>query len=138
LESEGLEGGLEGEKGGLRLYRQLRFYLHPFRLPHDVEFVLGLSAVDKSRGGEFDVLASPVDQDTSVFAKFGGRNDVRTCLDVIMSATDMIFTIADKTESLMKFRLPNDGEFKRLVDEICDRLARTEVAYEVMRSQLGR
>ena len=45
LESEGLEGGLEGEKGGLRLYRQLRFYLHPFRLPHDVEFVLSRDAL---------------------------------------------------------------------------------------------
>lgn len=138
LESEGLEGGLEAEIGGLRLYRQLRFYLRPFPLPHDAEFVMGLSTVDQSKGGEFDVLASPVDRDTSVFDKFYGRNDVRTCLDVMMSGDDMIFTVADKTESLVKFRLPNDGEFKRLVDETCDRLARTEIAYEVMRSQSRR
>jgi hypothetical protein len=138
LESEGLEGGLEAEVGGLRLYRQLRFYLRPFRLPHDASFVMGLSTVDRSKGGEFDVRASPVDHDTSVFAGFGGRNDVRTCLDVIMSGHDMTFTIADETESLVNFRLPNDGEFKRLVDEICDRLARTEVAYEVLRSQSHR
>jgi hypothetical protein len=75
LESEGLEGGLETDKGSLRLYRQLSFYLRPFRLPHDAPFIVGLSTVDQSRGGEFDVLASPVDQETSVFARFGGRND---------------------------------------------------------------
>jgi hypothetical protein len=138
LGSEGLEGGLQAEVGGLRLHRQLRFYLRPFRLPHDAEFVMGLSTVDQSKGGEFDLLASPVDRDTSVFAKFGGRNDVRTCIDVMMSGDDMIFTIADKTESLVNFRLPNDGEFKRLVDETCDRLARTEIAYQVVRSQSRR
>jgi hypothetical protein len=101
-------------------------------------FVMGLSTVDQSRGGEFDVLASPVDQDTSVFDKFCGRNDVRTCLDVMLSGNDMIFTVSDKTESLVNFRLPNDGEFKQLVDEACDRLARTEVAYQVMRSNFRR
>ncbi len=123
LQSEGLEGGLEAEVGGLKLYRTLRVYLRPFRLPHDASFVMGLSTADQSKGGEFDVLASPVDHDTSAFAKFGGRNDVRTCLDVIMSGDDMIFKIADETESLVNFRLPNDGEFKRLVDETCDRLS---------------
>ncbi len=138
LQSEGLEGGLEAEVGGLKLYRTLRVYLRPFRLPHDASFVMGLSTADQSKGGEFDVLASPVDHDTSAFAKFGGRNDVRTCLDVIMSGDDMIFKIADETESLVNFRLPNDGEFKRLVDETCDRLSQTEIAYEVLRSQSRR
>jgi hypothetical protein len=96
---------------------------------------MGLSTEDQSKGGEFDVIASPVDRDTSVFAKFGGRNDVRTCLDIMMSGNDMIFTVSNETESLVKFHLPNDGEFKQLVDEACDRLARTEVAYQLMRSQ---
>jgi hypothetical protein len=99
---------------------------------------MGLSTIDQSRGGEFDVLASPVDQHTSVFAKFGGRNDVRTCLDVMMTGNDMIFTVSDKTESLVKFALPNDGQFKRLVAEVGDRLARAEVTYEIMRSQYRR
>jgi hypothetical protein len=138
LESEGLEGSLEDETGHVRFYRQLRFYLQPFRLPHDAALVMGLSTVDLSRGGEFDVVASPVDRDTSVFTKFGGRNDIRTCLDVLMSGDDMIFTVSGETESLVKFRLPNDGEFKRLVDEVCERFGRTEIAFEVMRSQFRR
>jgi hypothetical protein len=138
LESEGLEGSLEDESGHVRLYRQLRFYLHPFRLPHDAAFVMGLSTVDLSRGGEFDVVASAVDRDISVFTKFGGRNDIRTCLDVLMCGADMIFTVSDETESLVKFRLPNDGEFKRLVDEACEQFGRTEIAFEVMRSQFRR
>jgi hypothetical protein len=135
LVSEGLVGDIESETGGLNLYRQLRFYLRPFRLPHDADFVMGLSTVDRSKGGEFDVTASPVDSEASVFAKFGGRNDVRTCLDVLMSGDDMLFTVSDETESLVKFRLPNDGEFKQLADEAFDRLARTEFAYRLMRSQ---
>ncbi len=135
LESEGLIGGIEDEANSLKLHRQLRFYLQPFRLPHDADFVMGFSTVDQSKGGEFDVTASPVDADTSVFAKFGGRNDVRSCLDVMMSGNEMDFTVSDSTESLVKFRLPNDGEFKKLVDEACDRLARSEVAYRLIRSQ---
>ncbi|MBN8955495.1 MAG: hypothetical protein J0H17_02705 [Rhizobiales bacterium] len=135
LQSQGLNGGLEAEVGGLKLHRQLCFYLRPFRLPHDAEFVMGLSTVNQLTGGEFDVLASPVDHETSVFAKFGGRNDVKTCFEVIASGDDMIFTIADKSETLVKLRLPNDAKFKRLVDESCDRLAQTEVMYEIVRSQ---
>jgi hypothetical protein len=77
------------------------FYLQQFRLPRDADFVLGLSTADQSKGGEFDVLASPVDRDTSVFAKFGGRNDVRTCFDVLMTGTDMVFTVSDETERLV-------------------------------------
>jgi len=138
LESEGLEGSLEDEIGGLRLHRELSFYLQPFQLQREAAFVMGLSTVDLSRGGEFDVIASPVDRDASVFAKFGGRNDVRMCLDVLMLGCDMIFTIADETESLVKCRLPNDGEFKQLVDEACNKLGETEVAYEVLRSQFRR
>lgn len=135
LESEGLVGDIESATGGLKLHRKLRFYLRPFRLPHEAGFVMGLSTVDKSKGGEFDVTASPVDSDMSVFAKFGGRNDVRTCLDVLMSGNDMILTVSDETESLVKFPLPNDGEFKRLADEAFERLARTEMAYRLLRSQ---
>ena len=102
-----------------------------------LKFVMGLSTVDRSRGGEFDVLASPVDQDqdTSVFDKFGGRNDVRTCLDVMLSGTDMIFTVSGRTESLVNFLLPDNGEFKQLYDEATYRLHRTDVAYEFMRSR---
>jgi hypothetical protein len=58
------------------------------------------------------MIASPVDR---AFAKFRHRNDAQTCLDGIMSADDIVFTLADKTESLVKFRLPNDSEFKRLL-----------------------
>jgi hypothetical protein len=138
LESEGLEGGIDAEQAGLKLNCQIRFYLRPFRLPHDATFVMGLFTEDQSKGGEFDVLASPVDRDTSVFAKFGGRNDTRTCLDVMMAGKDINFTLADEKESLVKLRLPNDGEFKRLFDETSDRLARAEITYQLMRSQFGR
>jgi len=56
----------------------------------------------------------------------------------MMSGNDVTFTVSDGTESLVKFRLPNDGRFKELVDEACDRLARTEFAYRLIRSQSRR
>jgi hypothetical protein len=138
LQSEGLEGGIESERNNLRLYRQLNFYLKPFRLPCEASFVMGLSTATQSTGGEFDVFASPVDDETSVFNKFGGRNDTKTCLDVMMSGDDIIFKISDSKESLVNFLLPNDGEFKRLVREACEQLGQTEIAYQVMRSQFSR
>lgn len=134
LESEGLIGGLEAEKGELQVFRRLRFFFEPFRLPHDAQFVMGLFTTDRSEGGEFDVLASPMDRDTSLFAKFGGRYDVRTCLDTILSGKDMIFTLADQTGRLVSLPLPNDSEFQRLCEEARKRLVQTEVAYELIRS----
>jgi hypothetical protein len=50
----------------------------------------------------------------------------------------MTFTVSDEAESLVKFRLPNDGEFKQLVDEACNWLARAEITYQVIRSQFRR
>ena len=64
IERGGLQSGPDGS--GLRLNRSVRLHLRPFRLPHDADFVL--------RVGDFDVLASPVDGETAVFAKFGDRN----------------------------------------------------------------
>ncbi len=136
IESEGLVGGIESETGGLKLHRKLCFYLRPFKLPRDADFVVGFSTVDQSKGGKFDVLASPVDYDTSVFAKFGGKNDVTSCLDAMMSGKNLIFTVSDEAQSLVKFPLlPNDREFKQLVDEAGDWLARAEITYQVIRSQ---
>ena len=79
-----------------------------------------------------------MDRDSSVFAKFGGKNDVTACLDVMMCGKDMTFTVSDEAESLVKFRLPNDSEFKQLVDEACNWLARAEITYQVIRSQFRR
>jgi hypothetical protein len=107
---------------------RLNFFLRPFSVPRDTLFVMGCYTVDQSRGGEFDVVASPVDDDTSVFGKFGGRNDMRTCLDVLLAGNDLLFTISNETKSLVNFRVPNDEEFKRAYDEACSRLVATEVA----------
>jgi hypothetical protein len=55
-----------------------------------------------------------------------------------MSSDDMIFTVSDETQSLVKFHLPNDVEFKQLVDESIERFGRAEIAFEVVRSQFRR
>jgi hypothetical protein len=127
-----LENGLAGEAANI--HRRLRFYLWPFRLPHEASFRMRLLTEDESEEGLFDVLASPLggDKDTAVIAKFGGKHDVTRCLAALMSGKRMTFMLADDTESLVNFRLPNDGEFKRLYDETCDRLARLNIAYEVV------
>jgi hypothetical protein len=91
--------------------------------------VMSLSTADQSTGGEFDVFASPVNDQTSVFNKFGGRNDTKTCLDVMMSGDDIIFKLSDSNDSLVNLLLPNDGDFKQLVREACEQLGQTEVAY---------
>jgi hypothetical protein len=54
----------------------------------------------------------------------------------MMSGKNLIFTVSDEAQSLVKFPLlPNDREFKQLVDEAGDWLARAEITYQVIRSQ---
>jgi hypothetical protein len=128
---------LQSAGDSVSINRRLRFYLTPFRLTHEAPFVLRLQSTDNAEGGAFDVLASPVavETDTAIFSKFGGRNDVATCLKAMMSGRDLLFTLADATENLVKLPLPNDQEFRRLYEETCQRLAEVDAASEILRSQ---
>jgi hypothetical protein len=78
-----------------------------------------LSTRDGAQGGEFDVVASPAEGggDTAIIAKYGGRNDVATCVATLRSGRDMVFMLRDEQESLINFLLPNDGAFLKLYDE---------------------
>jgi len=118
---------LEGEivPQGLALGRKLRFYLWPFRLPHDADFTLRLVTRVGAIGGSFSVLASPVegDNETALIARFGGRDDVAQCLNAFMSSQPLRFNLSDDHESLVGFELPNDPSFKKLYDETCEALA---------------
>jgi hypothetical protein len=91
--------------------------------------------VDGSEGGEFDVLASSVNGDTAVFAKFGGRNDTATLLRTLMAGKDMTFELLQDENSLVKLPLQNDGSFKRLWDESANRFMEIETIDEWVRSQ---
>ena len=136
IESAGLRSEANGSYG-LSLNRSVRFYFRPFRLPHEAEFVLRVMTVDRSEGGDFDVLASPVDGETAIFAKFGGRNDTATLLRAFMAGKDLTFEILQDSESLVKLPLLNDGTFKQLWDASANRCAEVEMTYEALRYQVG-
>jgi hypothetical protein len=130
-----LAASLVNNGEAVSLDRRLRFYLRPFRLPHEADFIMRFSTSDGTQGGEFDVVAGPVenDSDTALIAKYGGRSDVASCVAAIMSGKDMVFKLRDEQESLVNFGLPNDREFKRLYDETCKRLQDREVMNGVLR-----
>jgi hypothetical protein len=130
-----LEASLVNDGETVILDRRLRFYLRPFRLLHEAEFIMRLSPSDGTSGGEFDVIVGPVvgDNDTALIAKYGDRNDVANCVAAIMSGKDLVFMLRDEKESLVNFVLPNDGEFKRLYDETYERLKKREVVNETQR-----
>jgi hypothetical protein len=136
IESAGLRSEPDGSSG-VSLNRSVRFYLRPFRLPHEAEFVLRVIAVDGSEGGDFDVLARPVDGETAVFAGFGGRNDTAALLRTLMAGKDLKFEVLQGEESLVKLPLQSDGAFKRLWGESANRFAEIETVYDVLRSQHG-
>jgi hypothetical protein len=123
----------DGESGSLD--RKLRFYLRPFRLPHEAEFVMRLATRDEAQGGEFNVVAAPAEAggDTAIIAKYGGRNDVATCVATLRSSRDMVFMLRDQRESLVNFLLPNDGAFQRHYDETVGRLQQRAVTNQVLR-----
>jgi hypothetical protein len=95
------------------LERKLSFHLQPFRLPHEADFVMRLATRDEAQGGEFDVVAAPIgsNDDTAVIAKYGGRNDVATCVATLQSGRDVVFMLRDERETLVNFLLPNDATF---------------------------
>jgi hypothetical protein len=76
---------------------------------------------DKSEGGVFTVLASPLpgDHETAVIAKFGGRDDVARCVDALMAGEVLRFNLGNEQESLVGFDLPNDFAFRKVYDETC-------------------
>ncbi|GEC17172.1 hypothetical protein [Nitrobacter winogradskyi] len=138
LTSEGLVSDPEAAGSGVRFDRKLSFFLRPFRLPHAAEFVMGLATLDQSRADRFHVLASPVDLETSIIKKFSGSTDVANCVELLRLGKELLFTISDDVETLVKLSLPNDGEFRRLMDEAHERLMQTEITYYYMRQQLRR
>jgi hypothetical protein len=116
------------------LDRKLRFYLSPFRLPHEAEFVMRLATRDEAQGGEFDVVASPAEPggDIAIIAKYGGRNDVASCVATLRSGRDMVFMLRDQREALVNFLLPNDGAFQQLYDETLGHLQKRAVMNQVL------
>jgi hypothetical protein len=117
------------------LDRKLRFYLQPFRLPHEAAFVMRFATRDGSQGGEFDIVADPTKEDDegAVITKFGGRNDVATCIATLGAGRDMVFGLRDERESLVNFLLPNDDAFQPLYDETIQRLQQRAVMNQVLR-----
>jgi hypothetical protein len=73
-----LEATMMPEGESISLDRRLRFYLRPFRLPHQAGFVMRLATHYEELGGEFDIVAEPAESgdDTAVIDKYRGRNDV--------------------------------------------------------------
>lgn len=138
LTSEGLIGDPEEAGSGLRFDRKLSFSLRPFHLPHDADFVMGLATLDQSRADRFRVIASPVDRETSVIKRFYGPTDVANCLELLRLGKELLFTITDEVETLVKLPLPNDEEFKRLMDDAHERLMQSEIAYYYIRQQFRR
>ncbi|RQH08695.1 hypothetical protein [Bradyrhizobium sp. RP6] len=115
--------------------RKLRFHLRPFRLPHGADFVMRLVTRDESQGGEFDIVAEPREpgSEWSTIAKYGGRNDVATCVNTLRSGRDMLFRLRDERELLVDFLLPNDGSFQRLYEETLQRLQQRAVLNQTLR-----
>lgn len=115
--------------------RKLRFYLHPFRLPHEAAFVMRFATRDGSLGGEFDIVAGPTEEDDegAVITKFGGRNDVATCITTLRAGRDIVFGLRDERESLVNFLLPNDDKFQPLYDETIQRLQQRTAMNQVLR-----
>ncbi|NPU64723.1 hypothetical protein HL667_06930 [Bradyrhizobium sp. 83012] len=138
LKSDGLVGDPNEEGSGVRFDRKLSFSIRPFRLPRDADFVMGLAAVDKSRAERFEVVASPLDSETSIINKFYGPTDVANCVEMLRLGKELLFTIADETETLVKLPLPNDEQFRGLMDEASERLVRTEITYYYMKQQFRR
>src|SRR5437763_1742623 len=56
-----LEATVIPDGESVSLDRKLGFYLCPFRLPHETEFVMHLATRDEAQGGEFDVVAAPAE-----------------------------------------------------------------------------
>jgi hypothetical protein len=56
LQPKPLIGNLEDGTAQLVVNRRLRFYLWPFRLPHEASFSMWLQTLDRMEGGRFDVL----------------------------------------------------------------------------------
>ena len=123
----------DGETASLD--RKLRFHLRPFRLPHEADFIMRLVTRDESQGGEFDIVAEPREpgSEWSTIAKYGGRNDVATCVNTFRSGRDMLFRLRDERELLVDFLLPKDGSFQRLYDETLQRLQQRAVLNQTLR-----
>jgi hypothetical protein len=128
-----LEATATPDGESVSLDRKLRFHLRPFRLPHEADFVMRLATRDEAQGGEFDVIAAPAGDNGAVIAKYGGRNDVATCVATLRSGRDMVFMLRDDRESLVNFLLPNDGAFQRLYDEMVERLQQRAVMNQMLR-----
>ncbi|WP_041357514.1 hypothetical protein [Nitrobacter hamburgensis] len=116
------------------LDRKLRFYLRPFRLQHEANFIMGFMTRAESHGGEFDVLAAPSgDEDgMAIIAKYGGRNDVSACIATLRAGRDLVFSLQDEQESLVNFLLPNDDTFQRLYDETIQTLQQRAVLNQIL------
>ena len=113
------------------IYSNLTLYLRPFRLLHETSLVMGLVTADQSKGGIVEVRACPVegDPDTALLAVGLGvedRQDVQKCLSAISSGKEMCFMLGNQTRPIVKFALPNDGEFQRLYNETYKRMARAQ------------
>jgi len=123
----------DGETASMN--RKLWFDLRPFRLPHEADFIMRLVTRDESQGGEFDIVAAPREpgSEWSTIAKYGGRNDVATCVNTLRSGRDMLFRLRDERELLVDFLLPNDGSFQRLYDETLQRLQQRAVLNQTLR-----
>jgi hypothetical protein len=128
-----LEATATPDSESVSLDRKLRFHLRPFRLPHEADFVMRLATRDEAQGGEFDVVAAPAGDDGAMIAKYGGRNDVATCVATLRTGRDMVFMLRDEQESLVNFLLPNDGAFQRLYDETLERLQQRAVMNQMLR-----
>lgn len=127
-----LEAAATPDGEGVNMERQLRFHLHPFRLPHDADFILRFITRDGAQGGEFDVVAGPEGEGGALIARYRGRNDVATCVAALRTGRDLIFQLRDEREGLVDFLLPSDGEFERVYDETIKKLQQRAVLNQLL------
>jgi hypothetical protein len=128
IENAGFFASTSSEPSRLSINRRLRIFFRPLRLSHKTPFTVELFTTDRLEGGKFDVRASPIENDTVLFAEIGrNREDAATLLDAIASGKDMTFSLAYNSEPLVQFHLQNDAEFRRLCEETYNQFADFEI-----------
>jgi hypothetical protein len=145
---EGSQMDLGRDWGSLGLRRHAIHSVHssllvrlwPLRLPSQMlreslgmmsaNLTMGLITDDQSRGGTANVVATPMQQDPDslLLSPLFDNESKSKFIGAILSGKEMIFALANESQSLARLPLPNDDEFNRLYDETYDRIRRAQDA----------
>lgn len=121
----------------LNIKRRLDIFFRPLRLSRKAPFTLELFTMDQSKGGDFNVSATPIGHDNTVLFAAIERSEeyAATLVNAITSGKDMTFTLVHEARSLLQFHLQNDFEFSRLCEQTYKNFLELEVAYHQARLQ---